>query len=156
MRGYYENATICLNGHVASSHVSNYIKFCKICGESTISNCLKCEFPIEGSYRNRDIIDFTPYDPPNYCHECGTAYPWTEKIFNNIIELVSLDDELSQEHRTIIKNAIPDLIIDSPTTPLAQAKYKKYMSQAAEYVQEGARNLLIDVVSEAVKKSLFS
>lgn len=155
MRGYYENATICLNGHTASSHDANYIKFCKTCGESTISKCLKCESPIEGSYRSRDIIDFTTYNPPNYCHECGTAYPWTEKILNNVIELVSLDDELPQEHRTIIKNAIPDLIIDSPTTPVAQAKYKKYMSQAAEYVQEGVRNLIIDLVSESVKKSLF-
>ncbi|PTJ69580.1 DUF2321 domain-containing protein [Mammaliicoccus sciuri] len=156
MSGYYTRATICLNGHVSSSSEANYRKFCKECGESTISNCSKCQSAIQGYYYVPGFFGKINYDAPNYCHECGNPYPWTEKILINAIELVSLDEELSEEHRLIIKNAIPDLIIDSPTTPVAQAKYKKYMSQAADYVQEGARNLLIDVVSEAVKKSLFN
>ena len=156
MGGYYTNATICLKGHVSSSSNANYRKFCKECGEYTISNCSNCQSAIQGYYYVPGFLDAYDCDAPNYCHECGNAYPWTEKILNNAIELVSLDEQLSEEHRSIIKNAIPDLIIDSPTTPVAQAKYKKYMSQATDYVQESARNLLIDVVSETVKKSLFN
>ncbi|WP_231296902.1 DUF2321 domain-containing protein [Mammaliicoccus sciuri] len=156
MSGYYMNATICLNGHVSSSSDANYRKFCKECGESTISNCSKCQSAIQGYFYIPGFLGTYNYDVPNYCHECGSAYPWTEKILDNAIELVSLDEQLSEEHKSIIKNAIPDLIIESPTTPVAQAKYKKYMTRASDYVQEGSRNLLIDVVSEAVKKSLFS
>ncbi|MDW8551090.1 DUF2321 domain-containing protein [Staphylococcus nepalensis] len=156
MSGYFENATICLNGHVSSSSTANYRKFCKECGQPTISNCLNCSTSIQGYYHVPGFLGAYDYPVPNYCHECGTAYPWTEKVLNKAVELVSLDEQLSEEHRTIIKSAIPDLLIDSPTTPVAQAKYKKYMSYAADYVQEGARNLLIDVVSETVKKSLFN
>ena len=154
--GYYENATICLNGHVSSSINANYRKFCKECGESTISNCLNCDSAIQGSYCIPNFIGPDNFQFPNYCHECGNPYPWTEKLLNNAVELVSLDEELNENQKEIIKNAIPDLIIESSSTPVAQAKYKKYMSLAAEYVQEGTRNLLIDVVSETAKKSLFN
>ncbi|OEL06868.1 hypothetical protein AST13_02190 [Staphylococcus xylosus] len=156
MSGYYKNATICLNGHVSSDSTANYRKFCKECGLATTSSCSNCSAPIQGYYYIPGFLGSSDYQVPYYCHECGSAYPWTDKILENAVELVSLDDELSEEHKTIIKNSIPDLIVDSPTTPLAQAKYKKYMSHAADYVQEGARNLLIDVVSESVKKALFS
>lgn len=156
MSGYYKNATICLNGHVSSSSTANYTKYCKDCGLSTISSCSNCSAPIQGYYYVPGFLGSVDYQLPYYCHECGSPYPWTNKILDNAVKLVSLDDELSEDHKTIIKNAIPDLIVDSPTTPLAQAKYKKYMSHAADYVQESARNLLIDVVSETVKKALFS
>ncbi|WP_217971470.1 DUF2321 domain-containing protein [Staphylococcus xylosus] len=156
MSGYYKNATICLNGHVSSDSTADYIKFCKECGLATTSRCSNCSAPIQGYYYIPGFLGSSDYQVPYYCHECGSAYPWTNKILENAVELVSLDDKLSEEHKTIIKNSIPNLIVDSPTTPLAQAKYKKYMSHAADYVQEGARNLLIDVVSESVKKALFS
>ena len=156
MSGYYKNATICLNGHVSSDSTADYIKFCKECGLATTSRCSNCSAPIQGYYYIPGFLGSSDYQVPYYCHECGSAYPWTNKILENAVELVSLDDKLSEENKTIIKNSIPNLIVDSPTTPLAQAKYKKYMSHAADYVQEGARNLLIDVVSESVKKALFS
>lgn len=155
MSGYYKNATICLNGHVASNSEANYRKHCKECGEITISNCVNCNSEIQGYYYSPGVLRSINYTAPNYCHDCGNPYPWTKKVLDNAVELVSLDDELTEEHKTIIRNAIPDLVIDSPTTPVAEAKYKKYMSNAADYVQEGVKNLLVDVVSETVKKSLF-
>lgn len=154
--GYYKNATICLNGHVASSIDSNYRKFCKECGQPTVSTCQHCDTNIQGNYYISGFFGGTDYELPYYCHNCGSAYPWTEKLLENAIELVSLDDDLPVEHKKIIKNAIPDLIIESSTTPVAQAKYKKYVSNATDYVQEGLKNLLVDVVSESVKKSIFN
>ncbi|CDR51752.1 DUF2321 domain-containing protein [Staphylococcus schweitzeri] len=156
MTGYYEWATICLNGHVASSSEANYVKFCKECGKSTVSQCNNCGIAIQGNYYVPEIIGIFKYDLPYYCHNCGSPYPWTKTLLDNAVELVSLDDELPEEHKKIIKNAIPDLIIESPTTPLAQAKYKKYAIHAADYVQEGLKNLLVDIVSESVKKSIFN
>lgn len=154
--GYYQNATICLNGHAASSTTANYRRFCKDCGVNTISQCDSCDTYIQGDYEVPGIavIGFTYY-PPAYCHNCGQAYPWTKVVLENAVELISLDDELPSEHKKIIKNAFPDLVVETPTTPVAVAKYKKYMSKSAEYVQEGMRNLLKDVVSETVKKSIW-
>lgn len=156
MSGYFKNATICLNGHIASSGEANYRNFCKECGEATVSKCDNCDSFIQGYYYVPGFLRKIDYELPYYCHNCGSKYPWTRKLLENAVELVSLDDELPDEHKKIIKNAIPDLIIESSTTPAAQAKYKKYVSNAASYVQEGLRNLLIDVVSETVKKSIFN
>lgn len=155
MNSHYKSATICLNGHIASDSQANYRNFCKTCGEPTISFCQKCNEHIQGYYYVPGFIGSIDYTVPNYCHHCGKPYPWTEKLLNNAVELVSLDEKLSREQKEIIKNAIPDLIIESPTTPVAQAKYKKYILNSASYVQDGLKNLLIDVVSETVKKSLF-
>lgn len=155
MTGFYKNATICLNGHVASETEANYRKFCKSCGEPTISNCQSCDDLIQGYYYVPGVFSSAKYNAPNYCHSCGKPYPWTEKLLNNAVELISLDDQLNDEQKQIIKNAIPDLIVESPTTALAQAKYKKYISNSAFYIQDGLKNLLVDVVSESVKKSLF-
>lgn len=155
MDNYYKNATICLNGHVASDSIANYRKFCKSCGKSTISNCQTCNQPIQGYYDYPGALTRPKYEVPNYCHSCGNPYPWTEKLLNNAIELVSLDEKLNDNQKQIIKTAIPDLIVESPTTALAEAKYKKYISNSASYVQDGLKNLLVNVVSETVKKSLF-
>lgn len=154
--GYYQNATVCLNGHAASSTTANYRKFCKDCGSETISKCNNCNTLIQGDYEVPGVaaIGFTYY-PPSYCHNCGHPYPWTETILENAIELITLDEDLPAEHKEIIKNALPDLVVETPTTPVSVAKYKKYMTKSAEYVQEGMKNLLIDVVSEVVKKSIW-
>ena len=66
--------------------------------------------------------------------------------------LVSLEDELDESMKELIKTAIPDLITETPATPIAIAKYKKGIKCAGDILM---RQLLIDVVSETVKKSLF-
>ncbi|MCK0471423.1 DUF2321 domain-containing protein [Halalkalibacter sp. APA_J-10(15)] len=154
--GYYQNATICINGHVASRDTSNYRKFCKECGQKTISLCQNCHTNIQGEYDTPGVamIGFS-YDPPSFCHECGNPYPWISQIIDNAIELLALDDELPDEHKEIIKGAFPDLIVETPATPVAVAKYKKYMPKAAEYVQNGVKKILYDVASQVVKKSIW-
>lgn len=152
--GYYKNATICLNGHVVSSYSSNYSQFCARCGKETISKCSNCNTSIRGSYKAPRTTKFR-YSPPSYCRSCGNAFPWTETLLNNAVELISLDDDLSDEVKEIIKHALPDLIVETPSTPLATTKYKKFIPEAAKYVQDGLRSLLVDVVSETVKKSIF-
>lgn len=154
MDGYYEKATICLNGHTVSDTKDNYIDYCSRCGKETVSSCSNCSKPIRGLYVLPDVFGFS-YTKPSYCFKCGHAFPWTEQLLNNAIELVSLDEELSENDKEIIKNALPDLIIETPSTPVATAKYKKFVPKAASYVQEGLRNLLVDVVSETAKKSIW-
>ena len=74
---------------------------------------------------------------------------------DNAVELLSLEDDLDDETKELIKNAIPDLIRETPDTPIAIAKYQKYINGAGEILKNSMRQLLIDVVCETVKKSLF-
>lgn len=158
MTQYYQ--LICKNGHQESfwhSLGNQSSIFCEKCGEITIDKCLHCNYPINGYYYPDGVITLGPdtFPIPSYCKDCGKPYPWTEKILNNAIELISLDDDLDSRTREIIKNAIPDLLVDTPTTPLAVAKYKININKASQIVKDGMRNLLVDVLSETAKKSLF-
>lgn len=100
----YLPATLCLNGHIISSSKQNYSKFCKACGESTISKCEYCFSFIQGDYDN-EFIGFDSFEKPYYCYECGEPYPWTSKLIEMAIEILFLDEDLSAKHKSIIKNA---------------------------------------------------
>lgn len=151
----YYNATICLNGHVVDKHIANAQKFCTICGKETYSACSNCQSPIHGVIKLNGAIGTPRYNKPFYCHDCGLPYPWTQKILNNAVELVALDDELDNTSKELIKNAIPELLIESSTTPVAIANYQKGMSPAGQILKDSMRQLLIGVVSETAKKFLF-
>ncbi len=153
----YHSATICRNGHVLSKYESISNEFCPKCGEKTYSHCPTCNACIRGlaDVEGVLIIGNRKYNKPNYCYACGGPYPWTEKIINSAIELLALDDELDESTKDLIKTAIPDLIVDTPSTPIATAKYQKAVSKAGQILTNSLRNLLIDVVSETVKKTIF-
>lgn len=154
----YNNATICLNGHVVSKYNANHQKYCSQCGTETYSFCPKCHAPIRGIFDNPGvtILGNRPYQLPYYCYECGAPYPWTQKILDNAIELLSLDDDLDDSSKELIKSSIPGLIVDVPTTPIAVAKYRKGISHAGQMIKDSMRQLLVDIVSETAKKTLFS
>lgn len=155
--GHYNGATICLNGHVVSISLANSQPYCSKCGKETFSKCSNCGSPIRGTYVADGIIDLSGrYNKPFYCFQCGAAYPWTDKILENAVELISLDEGLDDNSKMLIKEAIPDLIVDTPITPVAIAKYKKGISKAGVIVKDALYNMLIDIVSETVKKTLFN
>lgn len=154
----FHTAFICTKGHIISSTGAKQDKHCTVCGNPAINQCTHCNEPIRGSrdYSGTGIIAPTSaINLPYYCHQCGNPYPWTESLINNAAELLSLDENLDQETINIIKNAIPDLLVECPSTPLAVAKYNKYISKAAKFAKDGMYQLLISVISDSVKKSLF-
>lgn len=157
--GSYDVAQICKNGHKITSTYNESPElradFCDQCGEATINKCCNCNVAIRGYYSVPGIVSLNSYKVPSYCHNCGEPYPWTKKIIDNAVEIVALDDKLPEYHKEIIKSTFPDLITETPTTPVAIAKYKKYINSAQNFVKDGLRNLFIDVVNETVKKSLY-
>ncbi|WP_265324310.1 DUF2321 domain-containing protein [Listeria monocytogenes] len=151
---------ICMNGHqlsVTSNRSFDPDEFCPKCGASVISTCQSCHVPIEGWYESEGFAYIGPRnaEKPYYCKKCAAPYPWTEQILNNATELIALDDNLSDEDKQLIKTAIPDLLVDTPKTQLAEAKFKKVFPKVSTFVKDSMYNLLVDVLSETAKKSLF-
>lgn len=152
----YRNATICINGHVLSTSDSNTQAKCSKCGNEAISSCGNCGTAIRGSLiYPSNYIGFYNFNFPNYCHNCGEPYPWTSLILDNVIELMALEDDVDDNVKEIIKNSIPGLLVDSPKTPLSVAKYQKNIGKFSDPIKNGLYQILIDVVSESVKKILF-
>lgn len=152
----YYDATICENGHVISSYRSNESKFCPQCGTKTFSVCQKCNSTIQGSCYNDEFVIYEEYQKPYYYSNCGHPFPWTQKILDNAVELLSFDNEIDEFSKELIKTAIPGLIVYSQVeTPLSIARYKKGICCAGQMIKDSMRQLLIDVVCEVAKKSLF-
>lgn len=84
-RSWYDTLQACVNGHVISSMVESHPehakKRCPECGAETITQCPACNAKIQG-YHHIPGLAHVGDDMPAHCHECGNAYPWTEKRKN--------------------------------------------------------------------------
>lgn len=153
----YHGATICYNGHVVSKCDANFQKHCSKCGKQTYSFCLNCKSPIHGLIKIDGVFfaNSRPYSKPLYCYECGSPYPWTQYILNSAVELLSLDNSLDEESKELIKNAIPNLLTDTPATPIAVAQYNKGLEKADTILTNSITALLTDFLCSSAKKLLF-
>jgi hypothetical protein len=157
-------AQVCLNGHVVTSK-SNDLEieqpFCSICGQPVINKCENCSTPVRGSFREPSVIDppywypKTSYHKPAYCYQCGNAFSWTKRGKEAAYELIEFDDNLNATEKDDFKASINDLIIESPKTNLATVKFKTFVSKAGGELGKGLKEILIDLVSETVKKSIW-
>lgn len=156
---YYDTAQICMNGHVvnsmADSTPQSNQKHCTECGAETITACPECKAQIRGYYHVPGVIGSFGYEKPNYCHNCGEAYPWTVASLEAAAELADELEGLSVKEQQQLKDSFPDLVRDTPKTIVAEIRFKKLMKKAGSEAYEGMKAILINVVSEAVKKSLF-
>lgn len=153
--GYYKPATICLNGHVVSYTEANFAKYCTLCGQATISECPHCHEPIHGVYKIEAVSSYSKFIREYYCSNCGKLYPWTQRIIDSAVEALSNDKSLDDETLQILKNAIPDLITETPQTQISIAKYKRYLDKADKIVKDTLYHVLIDCLCEFAKTSLF-
>ena len=160
MSGYHHTAQICLNGHVlTSSHKpapGHEQKFCPRCGEAAVTRCESCQAEIRGRYEVPGVIDYTnTYATPGFCHSCGKPYPWTERRLQAAKELADELDELSETERLTLRNSLEDLIRDTPRTELAGIRFKKMMKKVGKEPYEAMRNMVTDLLSESLKRTLF-
>ena len=159
--GSYDVAQICLNGHVITNRVRRtpefMQRFCKKCGESTITECQNCKTPIRGDYHVDGVIAISGRAPtaPSFCHECGKAYPWTERKLEAAWELAEELEELSDGEKEKLKQSLNDLVRDTPKTEVAATRVKKMLSKVGKESFAAMKSILLDIATEAVKKSLF-
>jgi len=159
--GQYDIAQICLNGHVITNRAQRAPEFtqifCDECGESTITKCEKCKTPIRGHYHVEGVIAISGRAPtaPSFCHECGNAYPWIERKLEAAWELAEELEELSDEEKEKLKQSLNELVRDTPKTEVAVTRVKKILSKVGKESFATLKSILLDLATEAVKKSLF-
>jgi hypothetical protein len=93
--------------------------------------------------------------PPNHCHECGTAFPWTAEQLAAAKEHAAELDGLDEAERLQLQGAIDDLAAGGPRTELAVSRFKNLMGKASEAVGSGLYKIVLDVASEAAKKEIM-
>ena len=159
---YYHTAQICLNGHVITDIFDSSPElgenFCNKCGAKTITNCPNCNASIHGDYEVEGVavIGTTMTPAPAYCYNCGEPFPWTKTALESAKALIEEDENLNPSEKQQFSETLPDLIVESPTpkTQLSIARFKKFIGRAASYTADGVRDIVTDIASETIKKSL--
>jgi hypothetical protein len=156
---HYDVAQICNNGHVTNSMAHDFPNsnqsFCDRCGAPTIMNCPECGTSIRGYYHVPGFIGGSRYSPPAYCFNCGKSFPWTGVALTAARELANILDALTEDERAELQESIAHLVRETPGTPVAETKFKRLIKKAGKDAYEGMKSILTDVVSEAVKKTIF-
>ncbi|MFC5792303.1 DUF2321 domain-containing protein [Thalassorhabdus alkalitolerans] len=159
MSGSHDIAQICLNGHTITSRYNRSpelrANFCNQCGEKTITKCIQCQNHIRGYYSVPGVISTRSYNVPSYCHACGSSYPWTEEKLLAAKELAEILDDLTDEEQEELKKSLDDLVKDGPRTVVATTKFKSLLSKTGSEISTGFKDILVGVVSESVKKSIW-
>lgn len=155
-RPHYRAAQICTNGHVITSDITNEARMaprCQECGAETITACPSCSTPIRGQYY---VPHFggSPYARPKYCHHCGRPFPWTEGAVRAWHEIVEESEGLSKDEKERLRGSIDDLIADTPSTNVAVTRVKKWLAKAGNIVGPSVKQIVLDVGTAAVKKSM--
>ena len=70
-------------------------------------------------------------------------------------ELADELESLTLEEREQLKNSFPDLLSNTPKSAVAEIRFKKIIKKVGSDAYDGLKTILVDVVSETVKKSLF-
>ena len=159
MSGWYDVAQICSSGHVVNDSVrafsQNNRQFCDKCGSPTITSCPNCSKEIRGRWHFENVVGAIPYVRPAYCSNCGKPFPWTERAINAAQQYASEVITLSDEERGELSRSIPDLVHDSPSATISQSKFKRLVTKAGKETAGVLREILINVASDAAKKSLW-
>lgn len=156
--GQYRRAQICNNGHLItmSADTSPELRApcCSKCGASTIEACPSCNAMLRGSFYVPGIIGWCDYDLPLHCHECGAPYPWTSKSIQRASELIKDSSDVDAATQDGLIELLPDLISETPATPLAQTRLKKFVAAAGRTAGDALIKILVSVSSEVIKKEI--
>lgn len=157
---FYQKQAVCLNGHQLSDRVdpnSTYKdNFCHKCGAGIITNCENCHSQIDGHYVVEGVIDLTVSmsDMRWYCSNCGIAYPWTQNLLDNATEIAILDS-LDKYSVNIIKQELPNVLVNSQRTALAKARITNVATKMSKSAKNFMRELLKDVIVDVTVRQMF-
>ena len=89
---------------------------------------------------------------PLYCHECGAAYPWTDKILQAAKEIVDEAPNLSNEEKDQMNQDITDVVNEAPRAPAATSRLRKLITKAGEPTKNALIELSTKVASDVLVK----
>ncbi|HET6456933.1 MAG TPA: DUF2321 domain-containing protein [Armatimonadota bacterium] len=161
MNGRYDVAQVCPNGHVANAlstiRPQHNQEFCEKCGEGTITECPRCGAPIRGAYWDgwgTDADRFN-YRLAHHCRNCGESFPWTERKVKAAVDLAQEAGILQKDDLAELERSVTEVMQDTPQTKAAANRLKRLFGKLGAETARAARDILVDVVSESVKKMIW-
>ncbi len=118
--------------------------------------CPACTSNIRGDYYVEGVFGLGGnYKPPAYCHNCGSAFPWTGRKIAAAVELLEVGADLSADEAQQFGSDLTELTKDGPKTQVASLRVKKVLTKVGGPLASGVRDIVVDVLSEAAKKIIW-
>jgi len=156
MSGNYDVQQVCENGHqITSSYRESPEQrqnYCDQCGAKTITKCLNCNAEIRGYYSVPGVFSLGKTLVPSHCHNCGKAYPWTEKKIATAIQIVTEFGDLSEEEKGTIEQDINNIAKDIPQAELSAMRIRRIWEQYGKI----AYNVIMEFASKTAAEVLKS
>ena len=155
----YDTAQICQNGHVVTDMAQSLPqcqeRFCGKCGEPTLMECPHCRSRIRGRYDVFGIPRMLDYDRPSFCYACGRPYPWTDRALRAAEELIGQDGGLTPGEIGRFSVDLAEVVRDTPQATASASRVKSALGKVAAGTAAAVRDILIDLVSESVRKLIW-
>lgn len=155
--GTYDQMQVCINGHQITARAQRSpelrAKHCSQCGVATIDQCPSCQASIRGVYDVPGVFAARATPVPQYCHNCGSAYPWQEAAIENLRDVLR-EGDLSEADFAELESALPDVIRDTPKTESASLRVKRLLGGVGKPVYDVAVRVISDIASETAKKTM--
>ena len=103
-----------------------------------------------------EILNHTALTLPIFCPDCSKPYPWTEEKLKAAQELADEVENLSPEERDLLKKSIDDIVRETPHATVAVSRFKRLVAKAGPVAADMYREILLPLLSEAVKKAIWS
>ena len=93
------------------------------------------------------FLSVAEYEPPNYCHQCGHAYLWTEQRLLATQTLIDELEELENVDKKLLKEAITDLSTNNSRTEMAASRYTRIKDKinntvSASFLDSAVKNIV--------------
>lgn len=85
----------------------------------------------------------------------GVRFPWIQRRLDVARMLVEEFEQLTDAERKQLVGTFPDLFVETPRTAAAELTFKRLILKAGKEAADAMRRILLDILSEAVRKSLF-
>jgi hypothetical protein len=92
---------------------------------------------------------------PLFATNADHRSPWTEKRLAAAQKFAEEVENFSPDDRQQLQQSLSDLVKQTPYTPIAVNRVKKLLAKGGEWVSDGLREILVDVLSEAIKKQIW-
>lgn len=154
----HDIAQICLNGHIINGSSTRQPernqKYCSDCGEKVIDRCLKCGNTFIGDLHMEGMYFPMGKKVPQYCPNCGEAYPWTNAKFEALNDMIDLMDEFEGTEKEELKEIGKVISTNNPKSEVSVYKIKKYLGKIGNSAGEKLESLFIEVASETAIKAM--
>jgi hypothetical protein len=118
-----------------------------------IEKCSNCGSRMLGAYEESMVI--SSMVPPNFCHQCGSAFPWTPKkaMISKIQEAILDSDELDQIEKINFKENLERLKNDQLDEKSQSTLFEKIKGRSPQ-AWESVKPILTDILSSGIKHIL--